>query len=110
MAEGATIRPVREDDLEALYEICLLTGDSGQDATPLHGDRKLLGHLYAAPYAVLEPDTSTPRPMRCWSRTRRLWWRTRLASAATSSAPATRRRSNLRRAYADPQGPPASWN
>lgn len=50
------LRPYRESDLEALYEICLVTGDSGQDATPLHNDRKIIGHLYSAPYGVLEPE------------------------------------------------------
>ena len=49
------LRPYRADDLEALYEICLLTGDAGQDASPLHNDRKAVGHIYAAPYGVLEP-------------------------------------------------------
>ena len=49
------LRPYRADDLEALYEICLLTGDAGQDASPLHNDRKVVGHIYAAPYGVLEP-------------------------------------------------------
>jgi ribosomal protein S18 acetylase RimI-like enzyme len=39
-----------------LYRICLLTGDSGQDASQLYKDPDLLGHLYAAPYAVLEPE------------------------------------------------------
>ncbi len=57
-AGGPQIRPVRADDLPALYEICLVTGDSGQDATHLHEDPKLLGHLYAAPYAVLEPGSA----------------------------------------------------
>lgn len=49
------LRPYRPDDLEALYEICLLTADSGKDASPLHHDRKVIGHIYAAPYGVLEP-------------------------------------------------------
>lgn len=49
------LRPYRAGDLDALYDICLLTGDSGEDATPLHNDRKALGHLYSAPYGVLEP-------------------------------------------------------
>jgi GNAT superfamily N-acetyltransferase len=49
------LRPYRADDLEALYEICLRTGDAGQDASPLHNDRKAVGHIYAAPYGVLEP-------------------------------------------------------
>ena len=50
------IRPFAPPDLPALYRICLLTGDSGNDATALYRDPELLGHYYAAPYAVLEPD------------------------------------------------------
>jgi ribosomal protein S18 acetylase RimI-like enzyme len=52
------IRPYHPSDLTMLYRICLLTGDSGQDATGLYQDPDLLGHLYAAPYAVLEPELS----------------------------------------------------
>ncbi len=51
-----TIRPYKPTDLDALYRICLQTGDSGKDATALYNDPKLLGHFYAAPYAVLEPE------------------------------------------------------
>lgn len=49
------LRSYRPDDLEALYRICLLTGDSGEDATSQHNDPQLVGHVYAAPYGVLEP-------------------------------------------------------
>ena len=55
-APGFTIRPYETRDLDALYDICLKTGDLGKDATQLYGDPKLLGQLYAAPYAALEPD------------------------------------------------------
>ena len=55
-APGFAIRPYETRDLDALYDICLKTGDIGEDATQLYGDPKLLGQLYAAPYAVLEPD------------------------------------------------------
>jgi len=51
-----TIRPYQPGDLRDLYRICLLTGDSGRDASQLYRDPDLLGHYYAAPYAVLEPD------------------------------------------------------
>ncbi|WEK06620.1 MAG: GNAT family N-acetyltransferase [Candidatus Devosia phytovorans] len=51
-----TLRPYRESDLDALYAICLQTGDSGADATGQHNDPKAVGHLYAAPYGVLEPQ------------------------------------------------------
>ncbi len=49
------IRPYHPSDLYALYRICLLTGDSGADASQLYRDPELLGHFYAAPYAVHEP-------------------------------------------------------
>ena len=52
----ATIRGYRPDDLSALYDICLTTGASGQDATALYSDPDLVGQLYAAPYGVLEPE------------------------------------------------------
>src|SRR5579864_9171513 len=50
------IRDARPADLDDLYEIALATGDSGQDAAHLYCDPKLVGHLYAAPYAVLAPE------------------------------------------------------
>lgn len=50
------IRPVQPADLDALYQICLQTGDAGEDATDLYEDPRLLGEVFAAPYAVLEPD------------------------------------------------------
>jgi len=51
----AHIRPYRPGDLDALYRICLLTGDAGQDATSLYHDPRLLGHIFAAPYGLFEP-------------------------------------------------------
>ena len=45
-----------ETDLDALYDICLRTGAAGDDATELMTDARLLGEVFAAPYAVLEPD------------------------------------------------------
>lgn len=51
-----TLRPFAPGDLDALYQICLVTGDSGKDATALHTDGQLIGHVYAAPYAILEPE------------------------------------------------------
>ncbi|WP_137939458.1 GNAT family N-acetyltransferase [Chitinivorax sp. B] len=50
------IRHYQFEDLLALYRICLLTGDSGQDASHLYHDPELLGHVYAAPYAVFAPE------------------------------------------------------
>ncbi|HEY8950281.1 MAG TPA: GNAT family N-acetyltransferase [Rhizomicrobium sp.] len=51
------IRPMRREDRDAVYEICLKTGDAGQDATALYRDPELLGHLYAGSYAALEPES-----------------------------------------------------
>lgn len=55
-----SIRPYRPADLPALYEICLLTGAAGGDASGDYPeqDRDLLGTLFAAPYAVLEPESA----------------------------------------------------
>lgn len=50
-----TLRGFRPDDLDALYDISLVTGAAGQDATALHKDGRLIGHIYSAPYAVIEP-------------------------------------------------------
>jgi ribosomal protein S18 acetylase RimI-like enzyme len=52
----AHIRPYHSGDLDALYRICLLTGDDGQDATSLFNDPRLLGHFFAAPYGLFEPS------------------------------------------------------
>ncbi|HWA31806.1 MAG TPA: hypothetical protein VG867_11955, partial [Rhizomicrobium sp.] len=48
---------MRVEDRDSLYDICLKTGDAGQDATALYRDPELLGHLYAGPYAALEPES-----------------------------------------------------
>jgi len=49
------VRPFQSDDLDALYRISLATGLAGGDAAHLYADPRLMGHIYAAPYAVLEP-------------------------------------------------------
>jgi ribosomal protein S18 acetylase RimI-like enzyme len=45
------IRAFRRDDLDDLYRICLATGGGAA----AYRDPKLIGHVYAAPYAVLSP-------------------------------------------------------
>jgi len=49
------IRRYRSGDFRDLYRVCLRTGKSGDDATPLYRDPDLLGHIYAAPYGLFEP-------------------------------------------------------
>ncbi|HEY9075368.1 MAG TPA: GNAT family N-acetyltransferase [Anaerolineaceae bacterium] len=50
------IRPYQPSDLPAYYRICLLTGDSGKDASTMYQYPDILGAYYSAPYGVLEPD------------------------------------------------------
>ncbi len=52
------IRPYHPSDLTSIYRVCLGTGDAGKDASHLYADPDLIGHYFAAPYAVLEPDLS----------------------------------------------------
>ena len=100
----ATIRPYREDDLPALYDICLRTGDSGQDASHLYADPRIIGEIYAAPYGVLQPDLAfvaedeqgvaayvlgTPDTRAFEARQEAEWW------------------PRLRTIHPDPPGPPS---
>jgi len=50
------VRRFRPEDIDALYAISLATGLAGGDASHLYDDPKLMGHIYSAPYAVLEPE------------------------------------------------------
>jgi ribosomal protein S18 acetylase RimI-like enzyme len=50
------IRLATELDRNALYEICLHTGDAGRDASELLRDGSLYGHVYAGQYLSLAPD------------------------------------------------------
>lgn len=50
------IRRYEPRDLPALYRICLATGHAGSDATTLFRNPLLVGHVYAAPYALHSPE------------------------------------------------------
>lgn len=50
------IRPYRDADRDALYDICVKTADAGGDATGILTDDRLWGDVFAAPYAVRHPD------------------------------------------------------
>lgn len=56
MSSSAAIRPYRPADREALYDICMRTGNVGGDARGVFRDQELLPDLFAAPYVTLEPD------------------------------------------------------
>lgn len=49
------LRPFETCDLDALYAISLATGLAGGDASRLYDDPGMIGHIYAAPYALLDP-------------------------------------------------------
>jgi ribosomal protein S18 acetylase RimI-like enzyme len=49
-----TIRPTEFADLDAMYAICVATGDAGADASAMYNDPDLLGHIYVAPYVLME--------------------------------------------------------
>ena len=53
-----TIRPVVPEDITALSRICILTGDAGQSAEPLHRHGELPGLLWALPYVLLPTETA----------------------------------------------------
>jgi len=50
----AAIRALRPHDLDDLYRVCLATAAEGAAA---YRDRDLVGHVYAAPYALLSPES-----------------------------------------------------
>jgi ribosomal protein S18 acetylase RimI-like enzyme len=50
------IRPLQPSDIDALYAIALATAFAGGDASSLYRDPKLIGHIYSAPYATLQPE------------------------------------------------------
>ena len=52
-----SIRSYKSSDTSAVYEICLKTGNSGQDATHLFSDPLVLGHIYVGPYMEFEPQS-----------------------------------------------------
>jgi ribosomal protein S18 acetylase RimI-like enzyme len=51
-----TIRGVEARDLEPCYAISLATGLAGADASHLYRDPRMMGHIYVAPYVLLEPQ------------------------------------------------------
>ena len=52
----AVIRPYREADHAAVYDVCLRTADSGGDARGKYHSDDLMPDLFAGPYVFLEPE------------------------------------------------------
>jgi ribosomal protein S18 acetylase RimI-like enzyme len=55
-ASGAVIRPYESRDRGDVYEICVLTGAGGTDATGLYSNDELIPDVYAGPYVEFEPE------------------------------------------------------
>ena len=53
---AAVIRPYREADLDAVYDVCVRTADGGGDARGKYRSDDLMPDLFAGPYVFLEPD------------------------------------------------------
>jgi ribosomal protein S18 acetylase RimI-like enzyme len=53
---SATVRAYRSTDLPALYDICVRTAASGGDARGVYASDRLVGDIFAVPYATFEPQ------------------------------------------------------
>jgi ribosomal protein S18 acetylase RimI-like enzyme len=54
-AGGPFVRPYRPTDLGDVYDVCVRTGDAGEDATGKFDPPELLGDIYVGPYLEHEP-------------------------------------------------------
>src|SRR5437764_5817513 len=52
----AYIRPYRDTDLRAVYDVCVRTADAGGDARGMYSSDDLMPDLFAGPYVFLEPE------------------------------------------------------
>jgi hypothetical protein len=56
ISDSFTIRQCTIDDEDGAIAVCLQTGNSGDDATLLFNDPKVLGYRYVSPYIHLSPE------------------------------------------------------
>ena len=54
----ALIRPYEHRDYDAVSQVCLLTAESGGDATGLYVSDELMPDIFARPYLLIEPELS----------------------------------------------------
>lgn len=101
------IRPAERGDLQAVYDICLKTGDGGEDATHLYRDPKLIGHIYAGPYLTLDSAVSL---VACDDEGVLGYAAGSLDTPAFERMLETEWWPNLQRVYPDPDGPSTSWS
>ena len=56
---GCIIRAARPGEEAGAYQVCLKTGNIGEDGEPLYGDDPdALGRIFVGPYLALEPELS----------------------------------------------------
>jgi ribosomal protein S18 acetylase RimI-like enzyme len=55
-AHRPSVRPYRPEDRAALDDVCARTALEGRDSREVYPDLQLVTSVFAAPYAVLEPD------------------------------------------------------
>jgi ribosomal protein S18 acetylase RimI-like enzyme len=110
-----TIRGVDAKDLDACYAISLATGLAGGNASHLYRDPRMMGHIYVAAYALLEPAltfvvedrigvagfvTGTDATGAWEERLERDWWPAlREQYADPADVPAASRTPDQRRAF-----------
>jgi ribosomal protein S18 acetylase RimI-like enzyme len=51
-----TIRRFRDGDVSALYDVCVRTADTGEDASGQYSTDELSGDIFVGPYVHLEPE------------------------------------------------------
>jgi ribosomal protein S18 acetylase RimI-like enzyme len=56
---GLLIRPYQASDHDAVYDVCVRSGDSGGDARGQYPSDDLLPDIYAGPYLYLEPELAS---------------------------------------------------
>jgi hypothetical protein len=55
---SATVRKYQDGDWPDLYRICLVTDDSGKDATLLYNEKSMLPEVYTGPYLTFATNLS----------------------------------------------------
>src|SRR5437016_2442802 len=101
------IRRGRPGDVDAVYEVCLHTGDNGADAAHLFDDPRALGHIFAGPYLKLEPELAfvlEDAQGLCGYALGALDSKRYYQAYQTKWLPEIRRR------YPEPTGDPARWS
>ena len=100
------IRRCQMDDEDAVYEVCLHTGDDGQDAANLFDDPRALGNIFVGPYLKFEPELAfvleDPRGVCGYVLGA-------LDSKKYYQAYQTRWLPHLQARYPEPAGEPAHW-